>query len=452
MASDQPVIADIALNTAQSRISQWAQIKINLFWFANNFHWIALISVVIPAQVAVYFGNAHKASNLPLIIVGGTLVAFIVNPLTGSLSDYVRFRLGRRRPFMIVGTVFNVLVLLTFALLGQTFLTTPLSVPSIGSMALLFLLLQLSNNFANAPWSAIIADQVPSAQRGAASGWYGVMTLLGTIGGFLFAGTVVHYGANITVDAAFRATFAHEIFIFYVALAAVQTVFVLLTVLTVNETLPEQVYHFTWGEFLKRFRLETRKYPDFTWVLLTRVMVLSGIWGVNNFLLYYFNDVLHRANATGDLVVFSGIYLSTSLITTFLGGAFSDRLGRKPLVYLSGAMMTITCLLFIFYQTYTGALIAGTFFGLGFGAYTSVDWALATDVLPPTDQYGKDMGIWSAAGIIPQVIGVALGGGTISALNALIGNVRAGYSVLFGIVVVLFGMGTFLVSRVKSAR
>lgn len=449
--TDRPIATDVSASVP-TRISQWAQIKINLFWFANNFHWIALISVVLPAQVAVYFGDPNKTRNLPLVIVGGTLAAVLVNPLTGSLSDYVRLRFGRRRPFMLVGTIFNVLVLVAFAFLGQTFLLTPLTTPTIAAMALLFLALEVSNNFANAPWSAIIADQVPAAQRGSASGWFGVMTLLGTIGGFLFAGSVVHYGAGITVDAAFRTSFAHEIQIFYLSLAAVQAIFVLITLVTVKETPPARYVPFTWSDFLSRFRLESRKYPDFTWVLLTRVLVLSGIWGINNFLEYYFTDVLHRVNAAGDLVTFSGIYLGTSLITTFLGGTMSDRVGRKPLVYLSGAMMTVTCLLFMFDQTFSGALIAAAFFGLGFGAYTSVDWALATDVLPPTDQYGKDMGIWSAAGIIPQVIGVALGGGTISALTRLVGSPTAGYTTLFGIVVVLFASGTFLVSRVKTAR
>lgn len=449
--------ASVSPTTSVGRLSQWEQIKINLFWFANNFHWIALISVVIPAQVAVYFGDANKSINLAAVVVGGTFAAFIVNPLTGSISDYARTRLGRRRPFMIAGTVFNVLTLVGFAFVGQTFVSTPLSVPTIVAMALLFLALQVSNNFANAPWSAIIADKVPAAQRGSASGWFGISTLLGTIGGFLFAGTLVHYGTG-TVD---KQAFAHEVFIFYLALAAVQTFFVAVTVFTVHETLPAHQVTFTWGDFLKRFRLESRKYPDFTWVLLTRVMVMTGIWSVNTFLVYYFSDVLKRTNATGDVsTFFFPIVLGSSLITTFLGGTLSDRVGRKPLVYLSGAMMTITCLLFILVPAVTSSLsmlfaasmVAAGFFGLGYGAYTSVDWALATDVLPPTDQYGKDMGIWSAAGIIPQVIGVTVGGVIINVLHNSGANKNLGYSVLFSIAVVLFGLGTLLVRQVKGAR
>lgn len=440
------------------RISTLEQIKINLFWFANNFHWIALINVVIPAQIAVYFGKENLNANLPYVLVGGTLAAFVVNPLTGSFSDYVRSKIGRRRPFMIGGTIFNVLALVAFAFLGQTFVTTPLTVPSITSMAILYVLLQISNNFANSPWSAIIADHVPAAQRGSASGWFGVMTLLGTITGSLFAGALVHVG-NEDFTAAFKANFAHEVFIFYLALAAVQSFFVIITVLTVHEQPLVNGPEFNVNTFFSRFRLEVRKYPDFAWVLLTRVLVMTGIWSVNTFLFSYFISVLQDKHATSDIgLVFYPIVLGTSLITTLVGGTLSDRYGRKIMVYLSGAMMTVTCLLFILAASlsvqaaFTASMVAAGFFGLGYGAYTSVDWALATDVLPPVDQYGKDMGIWSAAGIIPQAIGVILGGVILSNLTKPGTDPRLGFSVLFGVVVILFAGGTLLVRQVKGAR
>ena len=75
-------------------------------------------------------------------------------------------------------------------------------------------------------------------------------------------------------------------------------------------------------------------------------------------------------------------------------------------------------MIFIFFQNFEIVAGRSDVLRFGYGAYTSVDWALATDVLPPTDEAGKDLGIWSAAGGLPQVIGVVLGGSLMYVLRA----------------------------------
>src|SRR5262245_15434137 len=100
------------------RASIGKQLAINIFWFANNFHWLAIISIILPLVVATQLPEREKGLNLALITAPGIIVAFFVNPLTGALSDYARFKLGRRRPFMIIGTILNVVALLGFAYLA----------------------------------------------------------------------------------------------------------------------------------------------------------------------------------------------------------------------------------------------------------------------------------------------------------------------------------------------
>jgi MFS family permease len=447
--------AGVAAPTERASISK--QLAINIFWFANNFHWLAIISIILPLVVAAQLPERDKGLNLALITAPGIIVAFFVNPLTGALSDYARFKMGRRRPFMIAGTTLNVLALLGFAYLaysadGSVLGTTQLVV----SLAVMFLLLEFSNNFANSPWSAIIADEIPPAQRGSASGFYGLMTLLGTVAGILVARAIISETAN-------TATFRQQVVVAYLVIALVQVLVVAITVLTVKEKPLTEPRPLRWKEFFSRFRLEARKYPDFTWVLFTRLLIMTGIWAVNFFLLYYFADVLalsetHPGSALGlqitkpqDAVgIFLPIVLITAALTVYISGWLSDRVGRKALVYLSGAMMTIVCMIFIFFQSFEASLVAAAFFGLGYGAYTSVDWALATDVLPPTDEAGKNMGIWSAAGIIPQVIGVVLGGSLIYLLQSAPNHL--GYTALFAVTTVFFLLGTVLIRQVKGAR
>lgn len=439
---------------APRRVSFFDQINMNVFWMANQFHWNALLAVVIPSMVAYYLGDANKDINLTLVVAWGTLVAFFVNPLVGAISDYARFRMGRRRPFMIIGTIFNVIVLVIFAFSPSWFPASALLL----IFALLFLLLQFTNNLANSPWSAIIADKVPQNQRGFTAGLNGLFNLLGTAAGSIVAGTIVsktitttQAGHTVTIKTPLP-MYNNEIVQIFLLIAIVQIIFVVYTILTVKEEpLPaQQGASFQVGAFLKKFFFKPSRYPDLSWVLLARLLVMMGIWGIFYFLQYYADDVLH---VTGEKFIgsfFLPILLLASLPTTILAGWASDHWGRKGMVYISGAMMTIVCLIFIIFQNTTAALINGLFFGIGYGAYTSVDWALATDALPPTDEAGKFMGIWSAMGILPQVIGVTIGGVILQLLRNLPNNF--GYTVLFIVTIVYFGLGTLVIRQVRGVK
>ncbi len=112
--------------------------------------------------------------------------------------------------------------------------------------------------------------------------------------------------------------------------------------------------------------------------------------------------------------------------------------------------MTAVCLLFIAWQTQLGALIAAVFFGIGYGAYTSVDWALTADALPPTDEAGKFLGIWSAMGILPQVVGITIGGVILQLLHTLPNHI--GYTTLFIVTIFYFGFGTLVIRQVKGVK
>jgi len=158
--------------------------------------------------------------------------------------------------------------------------------------------------------------------------------------------------------------YKNEIIQIFLLIALVQTLTVAYTVLTVKETpLPPQKRPvFRVGLFLRQLFFRPSRYPDLSWVLLARLLVMMGIWGIFYFLQYYADDVL---NVVGEqfLAIFQPLLLLAALPTSLLAGWFSDRWGRKGLVYISGAMMTVVCVLFIFWQTTTGSLIAAVFFG-----------------------------------------------------------------------------------------
>jgi len=444
------VVSPPAIAT-QKRVSLFDQISINVFWIANNFHWQALLAIVLPSMVAKLLGDANKDINLALVVIWGTLAAVLINPLAGAISDYATFRMGRRRPFMIVGTIFNVIVLVLFAFAPRWFSSTALLITFI----VLFFMLQVTNNLANAPWSAIIADKVPQNQRGLTAGFYGLFTLLGLAVGSVVAGIIVNKNDALPM-------YQNEIVQIFLLIAIVQIILVTYTVLTVKETPLQAHVRFELAPILKKFWFKPSQYPDLSWVLLARLLVMMGIWGIFYFLQYYFDDVLGGhgvktiilgSNFSGELfsgALFLPVVLVSALPTSLIAGWISDHFGRKIMVYISGIMMTVVCIAFILFQTQYGALIAGLFFGIGYGAYTSVDWALAADALPPTDEAGKFLGIWSAMGILPQVIGITIGAVILQALRGLPNHF--GYTVLFLVTIVYFGLGTLVIKQVKGVK
>jgi len=263
------------------RISLLDQVNINVFWIANNFHWQALLAVVLPSMVVKFLGEDNKDINLAMVVIWGTVVAVVVNPLVGAISDYATFRMGRRRPFMIVGTIFNVAILVLFAFAPTWFSATGLLI----TFLLLFLFLQFTNNLANSPWSAIIADNVPPKQRGVTAGLYGLFTLLGNALGAVVAGLIVNKHDAMDI-------YRNEIVRIFLIIAVVQIVFVVYTIVTVKEKPLHITARFELRSVLRRFLFNPVRYPNLSWVLLARLLLMMGIWGVFYFLQYYFDDVL----------------------------------------------------------------------------------------------------------------------------------------------------------------
>src|SRR5579859_5208943 len=125
----------------------WTQIlAISIFWLALNFHWAALGIIILPSQVFKIVGDAQKGSALAFVLVPGAFVSLFANPLFGLLSDRTRGRLavwGRRRPYILLGTLVNIGGLVWMALARD-----------IPSLAIAYVIVQFSNNAATAPFHA----------------------------------------------------------------------------------------------------------------------------------------------------------------------------------------------------------------------------------------------------------------------------------------------------------
>jgi MFS family permease len=400
------------------------QFFLSFYWLSLNFHWGALLTVVISMQVLWLVGDAEKARVLGLLSAAGAFVAMITQPVVGALSDRARFKLGRRRPFVIFGTILNCLGLAAMAY-----------APAIAPLVAAFLLVQLTNNISGGAYQGLIPDLVPENQRGSASGWMGLMSMLGSIGGILVAGVFMD---------------RHLVAQFYALTGGILILGAALTVWRVREQPLTDVPPFNWREYLSQFWVSPRKHPDFAWVFVARALVMLGFYTMVSFINYYLKDVLRIEHFAAVTSYVSGVVMIGAVFSTFLGGWLSDRVGRRGLVCVGSLLMGITCLAFLATRSLAVVYAFAVVFGIGYGVFISVDWALAIDVLPSLRTAGKDLGIWGIACTLPQVIGPLVGGQVIYAFQGI--SLVAGYQAVYLLGFVYLLLGSVFVWRIRGTR
>lgn len=431
----------------QPRMSSWQQAALSLFWFATNAHWTAILITLLPLQAELIGGSAFKGRTLGSIMLVGAFVSMVVAPLFGAWSDRIRTRWGRRMPFLVVGTIGNVIGLLALAFIPST--------PSaLIPYVVAFMWIELFNNIATAPYSALIPDVVRKEQRGSASGWLGLMLGVGSFAGGI-TGLMLPQVGGVTGA--------------YLILAAIMVLGMLGTVLTTKEPPPPETPPFVWREFLGGMVAPFRS-RDFFWVFWTRFLIVLGTFTLQEFMQYYTKDVIAKG-AEPFSYTFFGLHLAdtapaaTSIIvvtmlvgsiaSSLVAGILSDRYGRKVMVYISGSMQAMVVGVFVFSGSFGVAVLMGIVFGLGYGAYQAVDWALASDVLPSEDDYARDMGVWHIAFTLPQVLATPVAGVLLDSFQHVgqsSGRSNLGYMVIFGLSFVYFVLGTVLVRKIKSTN
>jgi MFS family permease len=367
----------------------------------------------------------------------GAIVGALVPPLIGAMSDRCTLPQGRRRPFVIAGTLLNILALLLFYYAFQAH-------NLVGYIAA-WMFLGLGNNIAVGAFSGIIPDVVPKSERGLASSWMASMQQLGTIGGFVIGWLLMSKGKEQDL----------------VALSVIAAGLGLVTLITCAGT-PERrltkaaPFHFS--ELVECFWIDPRKHPDFGWVWITRAFFTTGWWLVQPVLQYYMRDVIGMKDPAGAVAILGGIVLLGALPTGIAGGVLSDRMGRKRIIFIATVAMAITCLGFAALSLLpqnlrlTGIYALAIFWGFGYGAYLSVDWALGTEVLPNPDEAGKDMGVWHLSMVVPQSIAAPAAGLLLKPFAQPAGGYGAGgYTLVFIAACIFMFLAGALVFRVKKA-
>jgi MFS family permease len=415
-----------------SRLSHKKQLILNLLWFPLNAEIAALLTIVIPTQILLFvpssrIGSAEQATVLSWLAVGASIVSLLIPPFVGALSDCTRSKLGRRRPYLLAGGLLLVA-------------STPLLVNASTIVDFLagLALLHVGMNIINSAYQSLVPDRVPEEQRGMASGYVGGLTILGSVASLSLAAYLLG-GVN---QHAFNADLVrHNAGIYYIVTATLMTIGILITAFRVHEipyrrTFPSvererTIVGFAW--WLVHHWVEPWRKYNFTIVFLTRTAIMLGLAMFMTYVEYYFARVQNVTNFVATTALIAVLALGGGVISGILSGMLSDRMKRRaPVVCVATLFMGATSFVFVVAPGNLGFWLwpLGVLFGLGYGAFSSVDWALSIDALPSLKEAGKHLGLLNASATIPAIIAPLLGGSFISIAGGQ-GDTGLGYRLIF---------------------
>jgi MFS family permease len=463
------------------RVGTGRLVAINSMWFGQGAHWPPINFVLLPLM-AVVISRGSADLIIGRVSAAGNLFALVAPILAGWLSDRTSTRLGRRRPWIAAGTVVNLAGLAWLALSGGQL-----------SLAFAYMLVQLTFNLAGGAYAAVIPDVVPQADRGRASGMLGMMNGLGAVVGL----------AAVTATVTFLGETRTGIVVGYAAIALILGITTVVTLVAVDEPANPPVSHepvsvdpmvvtaavagviagAAWITFLfvdfsaakvltgvtclaaglvaaltgarvpaiVNFFAAFRNH-DFFWTFATRALVMMGIYTIYPFIALYLRDVL-RVHHPGAMAGYWGLaVLAGGILPAVIGGYLSDRLGkRKIFVYLSGGLQAAVAsvLLFGLIRSLAVVFLLGVLFGIGFGLYVAVDWAIACDVLPDRERSsGRDMGLWHVAFTLPPSLAPAVFAPILHHFNQ--SGDFLGFRLVFAGAAIWFVLGTIFVSRIRA--
>jgi MFS family permease len=400
------------------------------FWLAQFAAWLALLTpviITIAIQISRIAGPGQKEEWLGTILGVGAVLAMVSAPIWGAISDRTTSRIGRRKLWILAGSVAlgAGLAIMAFA-------------PSPVIFGLGWLVCQVGSNAAQAALNAVMSDIVPERQRGLMSALLG-----GSITAAMMAGVFITQYTDQSAVAMFLVPWLLSPF----------AVALFLWVVPDAPAVVEPGSRLSLIGIVRSIGVSALQHRDFAWAFVSRFLVLFGAAFAMTYQVYYLTDHLHVAPA--DVARF--MVLSTSMmgVLTFfvscIGGWLSDRTGRrKPFVGIAALVMGLGLAGIAFAQDFNQFLIAAALTSVGQGLYYAVDIALCVEVLPDREDAGRDMAVLQIANSLPQslapavapvLLGVALGG--------LAG---ANYPALFVFAAVMAVLGALAILPIRGVR
>ncbi len=459
-----------------------------------NIYWLGLATVsqanglIQPLLIQGFVGPEQQGTAYGNLRLYTLMVALLAQALAGMLSDRSTLRWGRRRPFILIGTLLNAVCIVAMG-------ASPSYVFLFGAVVFS----QIASNFAHGAEQGLIPDLAPQDRRGLFSGVKSVMDLLPviivalTIGQLIAAGRMwagIGMEIGILLLAMLITMFVREeplrgtpeplnwqpfgrlaamtlVFMAIILslggivnwigrlMSGVSALSTLLVVMGVAGLLAMTgaIVAGVWVSVRISIGSEdARRCPSFAWWVINRLAFLVGAINISTFAVYFLQARLgmegeEAADPASRLMMVVGILI---LLCALPSGWLADRIGRKRLVALSGVVAALGTLILLLSPSMTVIYAGGCLIGAATGTFFTTNWALGTDIVPK-DEAGKYLGISNLAGAGAGAVGAYIGGPIADYFAARAPqSPEVGYLLIVAIYAGLFLLSTLTLTRVRE--
>ena len=414
------------------RVNLLNLLVLNAYWFGLSFMWNSLHVIILPAVLLNFVPESLKNTYLGLMTFLGLIIAMLVQPVSGWLSDKWRSSWGRRRPLISLGTLLDFIFLAFLAWAG-----------GLPMLAIGYIGLQFTSNIAHGPAQGLLPDQVPQEKLGAGSGIKNLMDMAGLVVSSLLMGRLLD---PLTADP------LKPVLVVAITLliGASITIFGVHERSSLDDT-PGDRRRTQTSSFTALFAgvKSALEYRPYAWLIGSRFLFLLGIYDIQVFAQYFIRDVIQTDNPvklTGDLLA----SITLALIACALGaGWLGDRFGHRKVQYIASAIGTLGCLLLLLARTPQTLLVFGGVVGVGIGLFLTANWALVNR-LAPLAEAGVFLGLTNLATAGSGAVGRLLGP-FIDLMNNAQPGAYMGYTVMFVFGAICTGASSLLLSRTRES-
>ena len=393
------------------------------------------------------------------------LMGMIVQPLVGKYSDKTWNRLGRRKPYLIVGALIAVAVMLLLPNAGNFTFTQSLflglnAAMWFGLFSLMFL--DTSINIAMQPFKMMVGDMVNEEQKGLAYSIQSFLCNAGSLAGYIFPILFTWVGiANTAPEGVIPDSVKWS---FYIG-AAILMLCVLYTFVTVKELNPEEYAKFHGLDTKKDEKKEDSSFikllinaPSTFW---TVGLVQFFCWAAFLFMWTYSNGAIATQcfgwdgvstaaepfqNAGNWVGVCFAIQAVGSMLWALVMPALEKKFHNKGAYAISLIVGALGFISTLFVTNQYVLLVSYAFIGAAWAAMLAVPFTILTNSLKG-DNMGYYLGLFNCTICLPQIVAALIGG---SILKYICVGSQVGMLVAAGVLLILGAASVVLIKEGKK--